>query len=111
MAIEKLTREQRRALIKFVKYAIKRAEMSRHYAEARDSAVAEYTSYASNPTVQRMYEFAWQVMTRHYDEAITDPNIIRRVIRNYAKAMFNVELSESEIDELFGEMGMMLYRH
>jgi len=110
MAIEKLTREQRRALIKFVKYAIKRAEMSRHYAEARDSAVAEYTSYASNPTVQRMYEFAWQVMTRHYDEAITDPNIIRRVIRNYAKAMFGIELSEGEIDELLEEMGMMLYR-
>ena len=49
-------------------------------------------------------------MARHYDEAITDPNIIRRVIRNYARAMFNVELSESEIDELLEEMGMMLYR-
>jgi len=71
-----LTSEQRLALIKFVKYAIKRAEMS-----------------------------------RHYDEAITDPNIIRRVIRNYARSMFGVELSESEIDELLEEMGMMLYRH
>ena len=110
MAIEKLTSEQRRALIKFVKYAIKRAEMSRHYAEARDSAIEEYTSYASNPTVQRMYEFAWQVMPRHYDEVITDPNIIRRVIRNYARAMFNVELSETEIDELIEEIGVMLYR-
>jgi phenylalanyl-tRNA synthetase beta subunit len=84
--------------------------MSRHYAEARDSAVAEYASYASNPTAQRMYEFAWSSMPRHYDEAITDPNIIRRVIRNYAKAMFGIELSESEIDELLEEMGMMLYR-
>jgi len=105
-----LTKEQKRALLKFVKYAIKRAEMSRHYAEARDSAVEEFSSYASNPTVQRMYEFAWQVMPRHYDEAITDPNIIRRVIRNYAKAMFNVELSEGEIDELLDEMVMMMYR-
>ncbi len=105
-----LTSEQRRALLRFVKYAIKRAEMSRHYAEVRDSAIAEYTSYASNPTVQRMYEFAWQAMPRHYDEAITDPNIIRRVIRNYARAMFNVELSEEEIDGLLEEMGMMLYR-
>ena len=105
-----LTKEQKRALLKFVKYAIKRAEMSRHYAEARDSAVEEFSSYASNPTVQRMYEFAWQVMPRHYDEAITDPNIIRRVIRNYAKAMFGIELSETEIDELLGEMGMMLYK-
>ena len=58
-----------------------------------------------------MYEFAWSIMVKHYDEAITDPNIIRRVIRNYAKAMFGVELSESEIDELIEEMGMMLYRH
>ena len=49
-------------------------------------------------------------MPRHYDEAITDPNIIRRVIMNYAKAMFGIELSEGEIDELLGEMGMMLYR-
>jgi phenylalanyl-tRNA synthetase beta subunit len=49
-------------------------------------------------------------MPRHYDEAITDPNIIRKVIRNYAKAMFGIELSESEIDELLEEMGMMLYR-
>jgi hypothetical protein len=57
-----------------------------------------------------MYEFAWQVMPRHYDEAITDPNIIRRVIRNYARAMFNVELSESEIDELIEEMAVILYR-
>ena len=106
-----LTSEQRRALIKFFKYAIKRAEMSRHYAEARDSAIEEFSRYASNPTIQRMYESAWQVMPRHYDEAITDTNIIRRVIRNYAKAMFNVELSETEIDELIEEMGMMLYRH
>ena len=105
-----LTSEQRRALLKFVKYAIKRAEMSRHYAEARDTAIAEFTSYASNPTVQRMYEFAWQVMPRHYDEAITDPNIIRKVIRNYARAMFGIELSETEIDELIEEMGVMLYR-
>ena len=105
-----LTKEQKRALLKFVKYAIKRAEMSRHYAEARDSAVAVYASYATNPTIQRMYEFAWTSMPRHYDEAITDPNIIRKVIRNYAKAMFGVELSESEIDELLEEMGMMLYR-
>jgi len=105
-----LTKEQKRALLKFVKYAIKRAEMSRHYAEARDSAVEGFSSYASNPTVQRMYEFAWQAMPRHYDEAITDPNIIRRVIRNYAKAMFNVELSEGEIDELLDEMAMMFYR-
>ena len=110
MAIEKLTREQRRALIKFVKYAIKRAEMSRHYAEARDSAVAEFSRYATNPTLQKLYEFAWQVMPRHYDEAITDPNIIRKVIKNYAKAMFNVELSEREIDELLDEMAMMMYR-
>jgi hypothetical protein len=98
-------------LLKFVKYAIKRAEMSRHFAEVRDSAVVEYTSYASNPTVQRMYESAWSSMVKHYDEAITDPNIIRRVVRNYARAMFNVELSEGEIDELIEEMGMMLYRH
>ena len=42
MALEKLTSEQRRALLKFVKYAIKRAEMSIHYAEARDSAVGEF---------------------------------------------------------------------
>jgi len=105
-----LTKEQRRALLKFVKYAIKRAEMSRHYAEARDLAVDEFSRYATNPTVQRMYESAWQVMPRHYDEAITDPNIIRRVIRNYAKAMFGIELSETEIDELIEEMGMMLYR-
>jgi hypothetical protein len=105
-----LTKEQKRALLKFVKYAIKRAEMSRHFAEARDLAVAEFSSYATNPTVQRMYEFAWSIMPRHYDEAITDPNIIRRVIRNYAKAMFGIELSETEIDELLGEMGMMLYR-
>jgi hypothetical protein len=105
-----LTSEQRRALIKFVKYAIKRAEMSRHYAEARDSAVGEFSRYATNPTLQKLYEFAWSSMVKHYDEAITDPNIIRRVIRNYAKAMFNVELSESEIDELIEEMGMMLYR-
>jgi hypothetical protein len=111
MALEKLTKQQRDALLKFFKYAIKRAEMSRHYAEARDSAVEEFSSYASNPTVQRMYELAWHVMPRHYDEAITDPNIIRRVIRNYAKAMFGIELSESEIDELIEEMGMMLYRH
>ncbi|MDT7970967.1 MAG: hypothetical protein RQ842_10380 [Vulcanisaeta sp.] len=110
MALEKLTKQQRDALLKFFKYAIKRAEMSRHFAKARDSAVEEFSSYASNPTVQRMYEFAWQVMPRHYDEAITDPNIIRRVIRNYAKAMFGIELSESEIDELIEEMGMMLYR-
>jgi len=105
-----LTNEQRRALIKFVKYAIKRAEMSRHYAEARDSAVGEFIKYATNPTIQRMYESAWQSMPRHYDEAITDPNIIRRVIRNYAKAMFGIELSETEIDELIEEMSMMLYR-
>jgi len=106
-----LTKEQKRALLKFVKYAIKRAEMSRHYAKARDYAVEEFSSYATNPTIQRMYELAWQVMPRNYDEVITDPNIIRRVIRNYAKAMFNIELSESEIDELIEEMGMMLYRH
>jgi len=105
-----LTKEQKRALLKFVKYAIKRAEMSRHYAEARDSAIEEFSRYATNPTVQRMYESAWQVMPRHYDEAITDPNIIRRVIRNYAKAMFGIELSETEIDELIEEMGMMLHR-
>ena len=105
-----LTSEQRRALLKFFKYAIKRAEMSRHFAEARDSAVEGFSGYASNPTIQRMYEFAWQSMVRHYDEAITDPNIIRRVIRNYAKAMFGIELSEGEIDELLEEMGMMLYR-
>jgi len=105
------TPEQRRALLKFVKYAVKRAEMSRHFAEARDSAVEGFSRYATNPTLQRMYESAWQTMPRHYDEAITDPNIIRRVIRNYARAMFNVELSESEIDELLEEMGMMLYRH
>jgi len=105
-----LTSEQRRALLKFVKYAIKRAEMSRHFAEARDSAVGEFSSYATNPTIRRMYESAWQSMTKHYDEAITDPNIIRRVIRNYAKAMFGVELSESEIDELIEEMSMILYR-
>jgi hypothetical protein len=111
MALEKLTKQQRDALLKFVKYAIKRADMSMHYAEVRDSAIAEYTSYASNPTVQRMYEFAWSSMVRHYDEAITDPNIIRRVIRNYARAMFGMELSEGEIDELLEEMGMMLYRH
>jgi hypothetical protein len=49
-------------------------------------------------------------MPRNYDEAITDPNIIRRVIRNYAKAMFGVELSEKEIDELLDEMAMMMYR-
>jgi len=110
MQIDKLTSEQRRALIKFVKYAIKRAEMSRHYAEARDSAVGEFSRYVTNPTIQRMYEFAWRSMPRHYDEAITDPNIIRRVVRNYAKAMFNVELSESEIDELIEEMSMILYR-
>jgi hypothetical protein len=84
--------------------------MSRNFAEARDSAVAEFTSYASNPTVQKLYEFAWSSMPRHYDEAITDPNIIRRVIRNYAKAMFGVELSEREIDELLDEMAMMMYR-
>jgi phenylalanyl-tRNA synthetase beta subunit len=84
--------------------------MSRHFAEARDSAVGEFSSYATNPTAQRMYEFAWSSMAKHYDEAITDPNIIRRVIRNYAKAMFGIELSESEIDELLEEMGMMLYR-
>jgi len=105
-----LTREQKLALLKYVKYEIKRAEMARNYAEARDSAVAEYSSYATNPTLQRLYEFAWSSMPRHYDEAITDPNIIRRVIRNYAKAMFNVELSEREIDELLDEMAMMLYR-
>jgi len=110
MPIEKLTKQQREALLKFVKYAIKRAEMSRHYAEARDSAVGEFSSYATNPTIQRMYESAWQSMPRHYDEAITDPNIIRRVIRNYAKAMFGIELSETEIDELLEEMGMMLYK-
>jgi phenylalanyl-tRNA synthetase beta subunit len=110
MVLEKLTSEQRRALLKFFKYAIKRAEMSRHYAEARDSAVDEFSSYASNPTVQRMYEFAWSSMVKHYDEAITDPNIIRRVIRNYARAMFGIELSEREIDELLEEMGMILYR-
>jgi hypothetical protein len=105
-----LTREQKLALLKYVKYEIKRAEMSRNYSEARDSAVAEYSSYATNPTVQRLYEFAWSSMPRNYDEAITDPNIIRRVIRNYAKAMFNVELSEKEIDELLDEMAMMMYR-
>jgi len=105
-----LTSEQRRALIKFVKYAIKRVEMSRHYAEARDSAVEGFSRYASNPTVQRMYESAWQAMPRHYDEVMMDPNIIRRVIRNYARSMFGIELSETEIDELLEEMGMMLYR-
>ena len=105
-----LTSEQREALLKFVKYAIKRAEMSRHYAEARDSAVEGFSRYATNPTIRRMYESAWSSMPRHYDEKMTDPNIIRRVIRNYAKAMFGVELSEGEIDELLEEMGMMLYR-
>jgi hypothetical protein len=105
-----LTNEQKLVLLKYVKYEIKRAEMSRNFAEARDSAVAEFTSYASNPTVQKLYEFAWSSMPRHYDEAITDPNIIRRVIRNYAKAMFGVELSEREIDELLDEMAMMMYR-
>ena len=110
MALEKLTSEQKRALIKFFKYAIKRAEMSRHYAEARDSAVEGFSRYATNPTIRRMYESAWQSMTKHYDEAITDPNIIRRVIRNYARAMFNVELSEKEVDELLDEMAMMMYR-
>jgi len=105
-----LTREQKLALLKYVKYEIKRAEMSRNYSEARDSAVAEFSSYATNPTVQKLYEFAWSSMPKHYDEAITDPNIIRRVIRNYAKAMFNVELSEREIDELLDEMAMMMYR-
>jgi len=105
-----LTREQKLALLKYVKYEIKRAEMSRNYAEARDYAVAEYSSYATNPTLQRLYEFAWSSMPRHYDEAITDPNIIRKVIRNYAKAMFGVELSEREIDELLDEMAMMMYR-
>jgi len=110
MAIEKLTKQQRDALLKFFKYLIKRADMARNYAEARDSAVAEFSSYASNPTLQRLYEFAWSSMPRNYDEAITDPNIIRKVIRNYAKAMFNVELSEREIDELLDEMAMMMYR-
>ena len=105
-----LTNEQKLVLLKYVKYEIKRAEMSRNFAEARDSAVAEFTSYASNPTVQKLYEFAWSSMPRHYDEAITDPNIIRRVIRNYAKAMFGIELSEREIDELLDEMAMMMYR-
>jgi hypothetical protein len=105
-----LTREQKLALLKYVKYSIKRAEMSRNYSEARDSAVAEFSSYATNPTLQRLYEFAWSSMPRNYDEAITDPNIIRKVIRNYAKAMFNVELSEREIDELLDEMAMMMYR-
>jgi len=105
-----LTQEQRRALLKFVKYAIKRAEMARHFAEARDSAVGEFSRYATNPTIRRMYESAWQSMVKHYDEAITDPNIIRRVIRNYARAMFGIELSETEIDELLGEMAMMMYR-
>ena len=105
-----LTKEQRRALLKFVKYAIKRAEMSRHFAEARDSAVEEFSRYAANPTIQRMYESAWSSMPRHYDEAITDPNIIRKVIRNYAKAIFGIELSESEIDELLEEMSLLLYR-
>jgi len=105
-----LTREQKLALLKYVKYLIKRAEMSRNFAETRDSAVAEYSSYATNPTLQRLYEFAWSSMPRNYDEAITDPNIIRKVIRNYAKAMFNIELSEREIDELLDEMAMMMYR-
>jgi hypothetical protein len=105
-----LSSEQKLVLLKYVKYEIKRAEMARNYSEARDSAVSEFSSYASNPTLQKLYEFAWSSMPRHYDEAITDPNIIRRVIRNYAKAMFNVELSEKEIDELLDEMAMMMYR-
>jgi len=105
-----LTREQRKMLIKYVKYSIKRAQMSRNYEGAKGSAIEEYSKRIANPTLQKLYSHAWQGMPKHYDEAITDPNIIRRVIRNYAKAMFNVELSEEEIDELLDEMAMMMYR-
>ena len=105
-----LTREQRQMLIKYVKYSIKRAQMSRNYEGAKGSAIEEYSKLIANPTLQKLYSHAWSSMPKHYDEAITDPNIIRRVIRNYAKAMFNVELSEKEIDELLDEMAMMMYR-
>jgi len=97
-------------LIKYVKYSIKRAQMSRNYEGAKGSAIEEYSKLIANPTLQKLYSHAWSSMPRHYDEAITDPNIIRRVIKNYARAAFNVELSESEIDELLEEMAMMLYR-
>jgi len=97
-------------LIKYVKYSIKRAQMSRNYERAKGSAIEEYSKLIANPTLQKLYSHAWQGMPKHYDDAITDPNIIRRVIKNYARAMFNVELSEGEIDELLDEMAMMLYR-
>jgi len=105
-----LTHEQRRMLIKYVKYEVKRAQMSRNYEGAKGSAIEEYSKLIANPTLQKLYSHAWSSMPKHYDEAITDPNIIRRVIRNYAKVVFNVELSEDEIDELLDEMAMMMYR-
>jgi len=105
-----LTQEQRQMLIKYVKYEVKRAQMSRNYEGSKGSAIEEYSKRIANPTLQKLYELAWKGMPKHYDEAITDPNIIRKVIRNYAKAAFNVELSEEEIDELLDEMAMMMYR-
>jgi len=98
-------------LIKYIKYEVKRAQMSRNYEGAKGSAIEEYSKRIANPTLQKLYELAWQGMPKHYDEAITDPNIIRRVIRNYAKTMFGVELSEGEIDELLDEMAMIMYKH